>query len=197
VISLAPYRCEVSTDAYEVAVVEAMNGKSPRLRFVPDWNLTPGYLDALADMLAKALERAPADTPVIFAAHSLPERMIEQGDPYADQLAVTAGQVAERLGLGDWHLGYQSVSAAAREPWLGPSVEQVMERLAVRGATSVLVDPIGFISDHVETLYDNDIEHRARAEALGLSFHRCRCLNEHAGLIGTFADLIIENSDLG
>ncbi len=103
---------------------------------------------------------------MIFAAHSLPERMIEQGDPYADQLAATAGKVAERLGLGDWHLAYQSVSAAAREPWLGPSVDQVMERLAADGATSVLVDPIGFISDHVETLYDNDIEHRAHAEAL-------------------------------
>jgi ferrochelatase len=196
-ISLAPYRCEVSTDAYEAAVVEALNGKSIRLRFVPDWNLTPGYLDALADMLEKALERAPADTDVIFAAHSLPERMIEQGDPYADQLAATAGKVAERLGLGEWHLGYQSVSAAARDPWLGPSVEEVMERLAGGGATSVLVDPIGFISDHVETLYDNDIEHRARAESLGLAFHRCRCLNEHPGLIGTFADLIIENSDIG
>jgi protoporphyrin/coproporphyrin ferrochelatase len=197
VISLAPYRCEVSTDAYEAAVVSALEGKSIPLRFVPDWNLTPGYLDALADMLEKALERAPADTPVVFAAHSLPERMIEQGDPYADQLAATAGKVAERLGLGDWHLGYQSVSAAAREPWLGPSVEEVMERLAAGGATSVLVDPIGFISDHVETLYDNDIEHRAHAEALGLAFHRCRCLNEHPGLIGTFVDLIIENSDIG
>jgi protoporphyrin/coproporphyrin ferrochelatase len=148
-------------------------------------------------MLENALEGAPADTPVVFAAHSLPERMIEQGDPYADQLAATARKVAERLGLGEWHLGYQSVSAAAREPWLGPSVEEVMQRLAGGGATSVLVDPIGFISDHVETLYDNDIEHRARAESLGLAFHRCRCLNEHPGLIGTFAHLIIENSDIG
>jgi len=197
VISLAPYRCEVSTDAYEAAVVEVLNGKGPRLHFAPDWNLATGYLDALADMLAEALEGAPSDTPVIFAAHSLPERMIQQGDPYADQLAATAGRVAERLGLGDWHLAYQSVSAAKREPWLGPSVEQVMERLAAGGATSVLVDPIGFISDHVETLYDNDIEHHAHAKALGLAFHRCRCLNEHAGLISTLADLIITNSDSG
>ncbi len=197
VISLAPYRCEVSTDAYEAAVAKLFNGRGPRLRFAPDWNMAAGYLNALADMLAHAVDLAPEDTPVIFAAHSLPERMIEQGDSYADQLAATAGKVAESLGLADWHLAYQSVSAAAREPWLGPSVDQVMERLAGNGATSVLIDPIGFISDHVETLYDNDIEHRAHAQALGLAFHRCRCLNEHAGLINHLADVIIANSDSG
>jgi ferrochelatase len=197
VISLAPYRCEVSTDAYEAAVAKALDGNGPRLRFASDWNVEPGYIKALAEMLAKALENAPPDTTVIFTAHSLPERMIAQGDPYADQLAATAGKVAKRLGLSQWHLAYQSVSAAAREPWLGPSVEEVMERLAAGGATSVLVDPIGFISDHVETLFDNDIEHQARAKALGLAFHRCRCLNDHTGLIETLADLVIAATDRG
>ena len=197
VISLAPYRCEVSTDAYEAAVEKALDGRGPRLRFAPDWNLATGYLDALGEMLAKALEQAPPDTPVIFTAHSLPVRMIEQGDPYSDQLAATAGRVAESIGRDDWHLAYQSVSAAAREPWLGPSVEQMMEILAEDGATSVLVDPIGFISDHVETLYDNDIEHHARAKELGIGFHRCRCLNDHPGLIDTLADLVIATADRG
>ena len=116
---------------------------------------------------------------------------------YADQLAATAARVAEHVGLNEWHLAYQSVSAAAREPWLGPSVEQVMDRLAADGATEVLVDPIGFISDHVETLYDNDIEHRAHAEAVGLAFYRCRCLNDHPGLIDTLVDLVIATSDRG
>lgn len=195
VISLAPYRCEVSTDAYEAAVERALDGRGPRLRFAPDWNLQPGYLDALADLLTKALEDAPSDSAVIFTAHSLPQRMIAQGDPYADQLAATADKVAQRVGLGEWHLAYQSISAAAREPWLGPSVEQAMKQLATSGATSVLVDPIGFISDHVETLYDNDVEHRSQAKALGLGFHRCRCLNDHPGLINTLADLVIAAAD--
>lgn len=194
VISLAPYRCEVSTDAYEAAVESAFEGSPVRLLFGPDWNLALSYVDALADMLAGALERAPAGTPVVFAAHSLPMRMIEQGDPYADQLADTAGAVAARLGLDNWHLAYQSVSAAAREPWLGPSVEAVMEQLAADGSNAVLVDPIGFISDHVETLYDNDVEHRAAASSLGLEFHRCRCLNDHPGLIAALADLVIETA---
>jgi ferrochelatase len=191
VISLAPYRCEVSTDAYEAAVEKALNERGPRLHFTSDWNLTPGYVAALAEMLARALGNAPSDTQVIFAAHSLPERMIERGDPYADQLLATAEAVAAAIGLRYWHLAYQSVSAAAREPWLGPSVEAVMERLAAEGVSSVLVDPIGFISDHVETLYDNDVEHRAHAEKLGLDFHRCRCLNHHPGLIEAFVDLLI------
>jgi ferrochelatase len=194
VISLAPYRCEVSTDAYEAAVDAAFKESPVRLLFGPDWNLAPSYVGALADMLARALEWAPASSPVVFAAHSLPMRMIEQGDPYADQLADTARAVATRLGLDDWHLAYQSVSAAAREPWLGPSVEEVMEQLASDGFKSVLVDPIGFISDHVETLYDNDVEHRAAASALGLEFHRCRCLNDHPALITALADLVIETA---
>lgn len=192
VLSLAPYRCEVSTDAYYEAVRSAFDGRGPRLRFGPDWNTAPGYLDALADMLGEALDDAPAGTPVIFAAHSLPQRMIDQGDPYADQLAETASEVARRLQLDGWHLAYQSVSAAAREPWLGPSVEQVLDQLASAGAESVMVDPIGFIADHVETLYDNDVEHRGHADALGLDFHRCRCLNEHSGLIAALADIVEE-----
>ena len=189
VISLAPYRCEVSTDAYEAAVEKSLSGLPPRLHFAPDWNERQTYVGALAEMLAASLVEAPPDTPVIFAAHSLPQRMIEQGDPYAHQLNETAARVAETLGLREWHLAYQSVSAAAREPWLGPSVGQVMEQLAGEGISSVVVDPIGFIADHVETLYDNDIEHKAQAKALGLEFIRCRCLNLHPGLIDTLADL--------
>lgn len=195
VISLAPYRCEVSTDAYEAAVVEAFAGAGPKLRLAGDWNLAPGYIGALADMLAKTLVEVPPDVPVIFAAHSLPVRMIDQGDPYADQLLATAAAVAGRLGLDDWELAYQSVSAAAREPWLGPTVDEVMARRAEDGARAVLVDPIGFLSDHVETLYDNDIEHRAQADDLGIAFHRCRCLNDHPELIVALADLVVATID--
>jgi ferrochelatase len=195
VISLAPYRCEVSTDAYEAAVVEAFAGAGPNLRLAGDWNLAPGYIGALADMLAKTLVEAPPDVPVIFAAHSLPVRMIDQGDPYADQLMATAGAVAGQLGLDDWELAYQSVSAAAREPWLGPTVDEVIARRAEDGASAVLVDPIGFLSDHVETLYDNDIEHRAQADELGIAFHRCRCLNDHPELIVALADLVVATID--
>lgn len=191
VVSLAPYRCEVSTDAYEEAARRALDGRVDALRFTPDWNMEPAYVSGLAEMLGEELDRAPEGTPVIFAAHSLPVRMIEQGDPYVDQLGATAEAVAGQLGLADWHLAYQSVSAAAREPWLEPSVDDTMERLAAAGYSAVLVDPIGFAADHVETLYDNDVEHRAHAAELGIGFLRCRCLNEHPGLITALSDVVL------
>lgn len=190
VVSLAPYRCEVSTDAYEKAVAEALGDRVASVRYVSDWNLAPGYVDTLADMLGAKLSEAPPGSPVIFAAHSLPQRMIDQGDPYVTQLAETAGSVAAKLGLETWQIAYQSVSTAAREPWLGPSVEEAMDRLVAAGVGSVVVDPIGFIADHVETLYDNDVEHRTHAEAIGIEFHRCLCLNEHPGLISALADVV-------
>lgn len=190
VVSLAPYRCEVSTDAYEEAVADALEGRVASVRFAPDWNLSSRYVGALAEMLGEKLQEAPSGSAVIFAAHSLPQRMIDQGDPYATQLQETADAVAAELGLKEWELAYQSVSAAAREPWLGPSVEEAMDRLRETGVHSVVVDPIGFIADHVETLYDNDVEHHAHAEALGIEFYRCRCLNEHPGLIAALADVV-------
>ncbi len=190
VVSLAPYRCEVSTDAYEAAVAEALGGRVASVRFAPDWNLSPRYVSSLAEMLGAKLQEAPPGSPVIFAAHSLPQRMIEQGDPYATQLQGTASAVAAELGLKEWELAYQSVSAAAREPWLRPSVEDAMDLFAEAGVRSVVVDPIGFIADHVETLYDNDVEHRAHAEAIGVDFYRCLCLNEHPGLIAALADVV-------
>jgi protoporphyrin/coproporphyrin ferrochelatase len=190
VVSLAPYRCEVSTDAYEKAVADALGGRVASVRFAPDWNLSPRYVDALAEMLAATLGEAPPGSPVIFTAHSLPQRMIYQGDPYVRQLEETAGAVSGELGLDHWQLAYQSVSAAAREPWLGPSVEEAMDQLVDSGMSSVVVDPIGFIADHVETLYDNDVEHRAHAESIGIDFYRCRCLNTHPGLISALADVV-------
>lgn len=190
VVSLAPYRCEVSTDAYEAAVADALGNRVATVRYAEDWNLAPRYIDALAGMLQAKLGEAPPGSAVIFAAHSLPLRMIEQGDPYADQLRETAEAVAAKLGLDNWQLAYQSVSAAAREPWLGPSVEEAMDDLVASGVKSVVVDPIGFIADHVETLYDNDVEHRTHAEAIGIEFHRCLCLNDHPGLIAALADVV-------
>ncbi len=189
VISLAPYRCEVSTDAYEEAAIAAFEGSGVRLLLAEDWNLQPRYVSALAEMLGAVIADAPEGAPVVFAAHSLPTRMIEAGDPSADQLHATAGAVAGQLGLDQWHLAYQSVSAAAREPWLGPSVDELINQFADAGLGAMVVDPIGFISDHVETLYDNDIEHRAIADERGLGFHRCMCLNLHPGLIGALADV--------
>lgn len=191
VISMTPYRAQVSTGKYEAALADALGGEV-ELALPDPWHVHPRYIEALASVLAGALEAIPAKerpTGVVFSAHSLPVSHIERGDPYADQLQAAARAVAERLELEHWRLAYQSVSAVAREPWLGPEVEDVLDEMKGNGLRSVVVYPIGFLTDHLETLYDNDIVHREHAQRVGLSFYRPPCLNDHPLLIETLADL--------
>ncbi|MDP8957780.1 MAG: ferrochelatase [Actinomycetota bacterium] len=195
-ISMTPYRAAVSTGSYERRLRQmlAKHGMEPHLRLPPDWHLHPLYLEGLADVLRGCLNRIPQEerpTSVVFTAHSLPVSAVEAGDPYADQLRATAEALAEGLDLEDWRLGYQSVSSVAKEPWLGPEVEEVLDELKGTGRRSAVVYPIGFLADHLETLYDNDIVHREHAERIGLAFYRPPCLNEHPLLIQALADLAI------
>jgi ferrochelatase len=193
-ISLTPYRAKVSTGSYEAALREALASHQVALRFPKDWNLHPTYVTALADVLQEALEGIPAEqqpASVVFTAHSLPVSAIEAGDPYAEQLVATARALAARLGLEDWRLAYQSVGSMARERWLGPEVEEVLDELKGYGRMAAVVYPIGFLADHLESLYDNDLVHREHAERIGLAFYRPPCLNDHPLLIETLADLAV------
>lgn len=190
-ISMTPYRATVSSIAYEGRLRQALGEDGPRVRYAPDWHLHPRYLEALAEVLRSTLERVEEERrSVVFTAHSLPVSAIEGGDPYRDQLEATAGEVARMLELEDWHLAYQSVSSVAREPWLGPQVEEVLDDLKGEGRQAVVVYPIGFLTDHLETLYDNDIEQREHAERIGLAFYRPPCLNDHPLLIEALADIV-------
>lgn len=194
VISMTPYRATVSSVAYEARLREALEeaGAKVETRFAEDWNLHPKYVAALSDVLRRTVERIPEDErpfSVVFSAHSLPVSAIEEGDPYRDQLEATAAAVAAQVGLEDWRLGYQSVSSVAREPWLGPEVEEVLDELKGAGRKSAVVYPIGFLTDHLETLYDNDVEQREHAERIGLAFHRPPCLNDHPLLTDALADI--------
>lgn len=198
-LSLAPYRSQVSTQAYEEEVrreVERRNAGID-LRFPGDWYRHPTYLDALAERLDEARRHwSPeerAETPVIFSAHSIPVRFVEQGDPYVDQLRATAAGIHERVGPFPWELAFQSQGQASHEPWVGPTVEEVMDRLHAQGIRRVVVDPIGFVADHLETLYDNDVLHKEHAERLGLEFIRVRCPNVQPRFIQALADLVEES----
>lgn len=199
-LSLTPFRSRRSTGEYEEGLARALAAASPgmALAFPGPWHLHSLYLDALARRLEETLAGLPArereTVPVIFTAHSLPERLIAEGDPYLDQLRQTAAALAGRLGLRNWHLGFQSRSALAREPWLGPEVEELLRRAREGGATSVVVDPIGFPGDHLETLYDNDHLHRREAERLGLRFLRVPCLNLSKGFIAALAAIAEETA---
>jgi ferrochelatase len=161
---------------------------------IESWHLEPAYLDFLAQGVRTGLAELPARTKVLFTAHSLPRRVVAGGDPYPEQLQGTAEAVAERVGLVPWSTWAVAWQSAGRtpEPWLGPDVLEVLRDLAATGrAEGALVCPCGFVSDHLEVLYDLDIEARKRATDLGLAFARTPVLNDDPAVLGALADRVL------
>jgi protoporphyrin/coproporphyrin ferrochelatase len=185
-LPLAPQYSSLSVGKYRDAVEKA---RPPGLsvRFVSSWHDHAGLLQAFAEtLLAAAPQEGEA---VIFTAHSLPERVIGEGDPYADQVAATASGVAARAGLADYHLAWQSAGRTP-EPWLRPSLEERLGELASRGVKHVLVVPVGFVSDHTEILYDIDVQAQAFARERGMSLRRTASLNDAPSFIRALADIV-------
>ena len=157
---------------------------------VESWATEPAFVDFLATDVRRRLGAMPANTKVLFTAHSLPQRIVETGDPYPEQLRATAAAVAAAAGLGSWSSWAVSWQSAGRtpEPWLGPDVLQVVDDLAAsEAADGLLVCACGFVADHLEVLYDLDIEARGRAEAAGLAFDRTACVNDDPVVLGALA----------
>ncbi len=196
-LSLSPHSSRVSSGAYieEVRRATAKIDCAPEFDFVTDWHVEPGYLDAIADNTKAALARLdPGSTDnleVVFSAHSLPKSYIDDGDPYVDQLNETVAGVVSRLGDVSWTVAYQSKGQAPGE-WLGPEVDGVLEDLARKGTSKILVVPICFVSDHVETLYDIDIAIRNKAASLGLTFERAASLNTSPKFIDALTRVVRE-----
>ncbi|HWP37023.1 MAG TPA: ferrochelatase [Gemmatimonadales bacterium] len=188
---MAPHYSRMSIGAYRRAVEDA--GAPVSVELIESWHLLPGYVAALAARIRQALERFPdavrGSVPVIFTAHSLPARIVEWGDPYPAQLLETVGAVMAELGPRPHRFAYQSASHTG-EPWLSPDVSEVLDELARAGAQHVLVAPVGFVSEHVEILYDLDIELAERARALGVHLERIDMLQDAPALIGGLADLV-------
>ena len=161
---------------------------------IESWHLEPTYVDFLAAGVREGLAELPERTKVLFTAHSLPSRILASGDPYPDQLRETAQAVAERVGLlpwAGWAVAWQSAGRTP-EPWLGPDVLVVLRELAATGrAEGVLVCPCGFVADHLEVLYDLDLEARAAAEDGGLPFGRTPVLNDDPVVLGALADRVL------
>jgi len=189
-VVMAPHDSSMSVGAYEKKLLEA-TGSDIETTLVRSWWANPHFLDTVAAHVTQALRRfpRPEDVQVIFTAHSLPERIRESGDPYPEELSASATAVAQRLGLEDWHFAYQSAGATA-DPWLGPDVDDVMRDLARKGARAILIVPIGFVCDHVEILYDIDVESQALAKRLGVQLERTESLNDDHGLAAAVADVV-------
>ncbi len=193
-MALAPHFSTMSICSYCQAVDEARRGPGrPTYEMVRSWHDEPRLIDALATATREALGRLPAEVPahVVFTAHSLPTRILERGDPYPDLLLTTGRSVAERLGMdeGRWSFAFQS-AGRTQEPWLGPDLGEHLGSLASGGTLHVVVCPVGFVSDHLEVLYDVDIEARGRAAELGITLERARAMNDDATFIAGVVDVL-------
>ena len=183
-IVLAPHYSKLSIDGYRERLEGAVDGRA-ELRFVESWHTHEPYVAVLADRVRGT------DAHVVFTAHSLPARILDAGDPYRDQLLETSHLIAERAGLDSWSFAFQSESATG-EPWLGPDILDELDGLHARGVARVLVCPIGFVADHLEILWDIDVEARERAAALGLELDRIESLNDDPAFIHGLAELCRE-----
>jgi len=181
---LAPHYSRLSIAGYRSRLEGALAGRA-ELEFVESWHDHPPFLDVLADRVRGT------DRHVVFTAHSLPERILAAGDPYRDQLLETSGLVATRAGLTSWSFAFQSASATG-EPWLGPDILEELDRLDAEGVRKVLVCPVGFVSDHLEILWDLDVEARDRAAELGLDLERIESLNADPAFVQALASLVRE-----
>ena len=188
-IAMAPHYSSLSVGAYQQKVLDAAAGRF-ELALVRSWGDHPKFLAAVSEHVTQALQRFPAAArvQVIFTAHSLPERILKQGDPYADELRASAAAVARDLRLAAWHVAFQSAGASP-EPWLGPDAGAVLGRLTGEGFKDFLIVPIGFVCDHVEILYDIDVEYRNLAAKLGVRLERTASLNDDPLLIEALADV--------
>jgi protoporphyrin/coproporphyrin ferrochelatase len=182
-VVLAPHYSRMSVGEYRGRLEAAVDGRAG-LILVESWHDDPAFVDAVAQRVRGT------DAWVVFTAHSLPERILADGDPYREQLLETSQLVAERAGLGDrWSFAFQSASATG-EPWLGPDILDELERLHAAGVRKVLVAPVGFVSDHLEVLWDLDVEARERADKLGLELARIESLNDDPAFVHALAGVV-------
>lgn len=191
---LAPHYSGLSIGAYEEAVHMGLRacGGAAELTMVPHWHLEPGLIRMWADSLAAIRRARPEfggkDARILFSAHSLPSRIVAEGDPYPSQLKETCEAIATALGTDAWTFSWQS--AGSRGQWLGPSVLETLDLMVRDGARSVLSAPIGFTSDHLEVLYDLDIEAGSHAARIGLRWARAPLPNASPAFIATLAAIV-------
>jgi protoporphyrin/coproporphyrin ferrochelatase len=199
-IVLTPHRSTLGSGQYLERAAVAASAAAPPVRctVVDSWHRSPGLAELLADRARGVLATLDAEQrrrpAVLFTAHSLPLRAVAEGDPYPRQVAESAADIAAILGFDaepglTWGVAWQSAGRTA-DPWMGPDLLAEMRRAAAEGATAVVVVPVGFVSDHLEILYDLDIEARRVASSLGVAFARTPSLNDDPRLSAILADVV-------
>ena len=187
---LAPHYSSYSIGQYLGRVKAIAEPAGVKVSGVDTWATEPAFVEFLTTDLRSKLKNANGKTKVFFTAHSLPQRIIDGGDPYVSELRSTAEVIASNLGLNegaDWDIAWQSAGRTP-EPWLGPDILQVIDDVAAQGAyQSVIVSACGFVADHLEVLYDLDIEALNHASSKGLGFSRTACVNTDPNVMNALA----------
>ena len=195
---LAPHYSSYSIGQYIGRVREAAAPHNIEVVGVDSWATEDAFIDFLATDMKKKLAALPERTKVLFTAHSLPQRIIDGGDPYPEELRATAELVAERAGLtrwSQWSIAWQSAGRTP-EPWIGPDILEVIDQIAQTRDTDepidgVLVSACGFVADHLEVLYDLDIEAAQHAAKHGLKFARTECVNDNESVMKALAHRVV------
>lgn len=193
---LAPHYSKMSIGDYAARARRAAAdlGWAGRLEVIPQWHLEPRFVEWLGARVLEAIDDLPvharSNVQVVFTAHSLPERIRQAGDPYPDQLAATASAVTEQAGLPRSRIGWQSAGRTA-DPWIGPDILDILEEEAAAGTDAVVVCPCGFVADHLEVLYDVDIEAKQRAVQLGMELRRTRSPNADPAFLDVLAGVVV------
>ncbi|MDH4027988.1 MAG: ferrochelatase, partial [Nitrospirota bacterium] len=197
VLSMYPHYSKATTGSSVDEFKRLIKGKDITVRYIEQWYDFPPYIESLAELAAKgASQFRGKDFELLYSAHSLPQSFIDEGDPYLDHIKATINKVNERLAAEPYnmsglksHLSFQSKTGPVK--WLGPSTEETIIRLANNGCRNLLVVPVSFVSDHIETLYEIDILYKQLAESLGMDLRRCGSLNTNERFIFALKELIL------
>lgn len=193
----APHYSTMSIGSYIKYAKDAVEkyGGPAKITFVEDWHLQPLFVQSTAKRVAEALAQFPeekrADVPVLFTAHSLPERILQMGDPYPKQIEESAAAISSSIDHANWMTGWQSAGRTP-EPWLGPDILDVIRDLAEKDVDSLVVCPFGFVSDHLEVVYDVDLEAKPLAEELGIKLVRVASPNDEPEFLRAVATAVLQ-----
>ena len=191
-LALAPHYSKLSIGGYEEAVRRGLDKtKAVPFSMIRSWHTQPHLIQALAHRVRTGLDTTekPSDAALLFTAHSLPKRFVSEDDPYFAQLNETSRLVADRARVGFWDFAFQSAGQPA-DSWLGPQIKEKIAELSGKGFREMLICPVGFVSDHLEILYDLDIEAKEYGLSLGVRVTRTQSLNDDPEFISAIAETV-------
>ncbi|MFB4167108.1 ferrochelatase [Virgibacillus sp. JSM 102003] len=195
---LAPHYSTFSVKSYNTRATEEAEKYGINIESVESWYDEPGFIEHWSNQINAVYDEMSAEerekAVLVVSAHSLPEKILQNGDPYPDQLKETAKLISEKTGIKDYAIGWQS-EGNTPDPWLGPDVQDLTRDLyEQKGYRSFVYAPVGFIADHLEVLYDNDYECKVVCDELGANYYRPEMPNVHPDFIATLSDVVLKTA---